>query len=260
MNGRSYVPFKAKKSPSMVSTTDSLCSELSCSTQVIGPAGQSVSSCSSAGHSNGQLARKKLSASTQRLSENPARTLSHGRLNGSTGTFSKQCSSGSIPSTPRNHPLLKKKPFSTSMSSVNNNLNRNWCSMTSLASHQSERTNCTYLLRPSSQLPNAPLNKIDLINAIPPLTTTRFYLNYSSPVRSVLTSDNELIDCPIHLQHRCNPFTCFLHQMYINSSENEKQQQPPPPPLSNSDSASNSDVHQLNHSNLDDVGASIYTL
>lgn len=253
MNGRTYVPFKAKKSPSMVSTTDSLCSELSSSTQVIGPAGQSVSSCSSAaGQSNGQLARRKLSASTQRLSENPARTLSHGRLNGSTGTFNKrEHSSGSITGTPRQHPLLKKKPFSTSMSSVNNNLNRNWCSMTSLASHQSERTNCTYLLRPSSQLPNAPLNKIDLLNAIPPLTTTRFYLNYSSPVRSVLTSDNELIDCPVHFSHRCNPFTCYLHQMYIHSSENEKQ-----PPLSNSDS-SNSDAHQLNHSNhsnLDDVG------
>ena len=218
----------------MVSTADSLSSELSCSTQVIGATGSN--------QSNGAL-KKPLSASTQRLAEHPARTLSHGRLNGSTGTFVKQSSASSILSTPRAH-LLKKKPFSTSMSSVNN-LNRNWASMTSLASHASERTNCTYLLRPSNQLPNTHLNKIDLINAIPPLTNTRFYLNYSSPVRSVLTSDNELIDCPVHFSHRCNPFTCYLHQMYIQSSENEKQ------PLSTD--LSNGDV-QSSHSNLDDVG------
>ena len=261
MNGRNYVPFKTKKSSSIVSTTDSLLSELSeksCSTQVIG--GQ-------LNNSNGQLAKKKLSASSQKLSESARIDLyrSHGKLNGST-TFNKQTINKSITSSSQNRllALSKKKPFSTSMSSVNN-LNRNWCSMTSLASlasHQSERTNCTYLLRPSNQLPNTALNKIDLINAIPLQSNTRFYLNYSSPIRSVLTSDNELIDCPVHFQHRCNPFSCYLHQMYINSLENEKQA------LSNSNSTihnlstlsttsdlnstSNTDIHT--HSNhLDDV-------
>lgn len=248
MNGRNYVPFKTKKSSSIVSTTDSLLSELSCSTQVIGQV-----------DSNGQLNKKKYS-STQRLNGDKSELYrSHGRLNGSTpvsaangSTFNKSIKT----TTSSSRLLLKKKQFSTSMSSVNN-LNRNWCSMTSLASHQSERTNCTYLLRPSNQLPNTALNKIDLLNAIPQQTNTRFYLNYSSPVRSVLTSDNELIDCPVHFSHRCDPFTCFHNQLYINSLNSQ--------PKSNStstltinlssttsdlNSTSNTDV---NHSNLDDV-------
>lgn len=264
MNGRNYVPFKTKKSSSIVSTTDSLLSELSCSTQVIGQVNSSSTP-------NGQITGKKLSSSTQKLTDN-SRTLSQTKLNGSS-TFNKQSINKSNTSSSVNrHHLLKKRPFSTSMSSVNN-LNRNWCSMTSLASHQSERTNCTYLLRPSNQLPNTPLNKIDLINAIPQTTTTRFYLNYSVPTRSVLTSDNELVDCPVHFSHRCNPFTCYHHQMYINSLENDKSSNDKslndkslndscstltinnlstPSTTSDLNSTSNSDV---NHSNLDDVGA-----
>lgn len=218
MNGRNYVPFKTKKSASVVSTTDSLISELSCSTQVIGQV-------------DNQLNKKKFSSSTQiRLNNKGDHYRSHGKLNGSTTHTNNQMQNGNsstqtfnkqtIKHSASTNRLLKKKPFCTSMSSVNSNLNRNWCSMTSLASHQSERTNCTYLLRTSSQLPNTHLNKIDLINAIPQTTNTRFYLNYSSPIRSVLTSDNELIDCPIHLSHRCNPFTCYHNQLY-NSQSNE---------------------------------------
>jgi hypothetical protein len=74
MNGRNYVPFKTKKSASIVSTTDSLLSELSCSTQVIGQVG-----------SNGQLSKKKYS-STQRLNNDRTdQYRSHGKLNGAMG-------------------------------------------------------------------------------------------------------------------------------------------------------------------------------
>ena len=66
MNGRNYVPFKAKKSPSMVSTADSLSSELSCSTQVIGATGSN--------QSNGAL-KKPLSASTQLGERGPGRRM-----------------------------------------------------------------------------------------------------------------------------------------------------------------------------------------
>lgn len=246
MNGRNYVPFKTKKSSSIVSTTDSLLSELSCSTQVIGQV-----------DSNGQLNKKKYS-SIQRLNGSHCKLNGNSMTptNGSTGTFNKSIKTA----TSSSRLVLKKRPFSTSMNSVNN-LNRNWCSMTSLASHQSERTNCTYLLRPSNQLPNTHLNKIDLINAIPQQTNTRFYLNYSSPIRSVLTSDNELIDCPVHFSHRCNPFTCFHSQLYNNlansSLENQKSNSTSTLTINNLsstselNSASNTDVNQ---SNLDDVG------
>ena len=89
-----------------------------------------------------------------------------------------------------------------------------WGSLSSLA--PSERSTATFLLR-NGNGKAAPLSKLELTNAIPLTTSARFFLNYSS-VRSVLTSDEQLVHCPLHLSHRCNPFSCYHPQMYNNSA------------------------------------------
>lgn len=99
------------------------------------------------------------------------------------------------------------------LSASQGSLARQWGSVSSLA--PSERSTATFLLRPGGgKAP--PLSKLELANAIPCTTSARFYLNYSSP-RSVLTSDEQLVNCPLHLAHRCNPFSCYHPQMYSST-------------------------------------------
>lgn len=101
------------------------------------------------------------------------------------------------------------------LSASQGSLARHWGSVSSLA--PSERSTATFLLRPGYNGKAAPLSKLELANAIPLTTSARFYLNYSS-VRSVLTSDEQLVHCPLHLAHRCNPFSCYHPQVYNSIS------------------------------------------
>lgn len=122
---------------------------------------------------------------------------------------------GTITNTSR---LTNRKDFTRlngRLSASQGSLARHWGSVSSLA--PSERSTATFLLRGNGGGKAAPLSKIELTNAIPLSSSARFYLNYSS-VRSVLTSDEQLVHCPLHLSHRCNPFLCYHPQLYNSSS------------------------------------------